>query len=505
MDIKIIVLGIYFGILLLIGWLASRRVKGMDDFYVGGKKVGYWAATFSARATGESAWLLLGLTGMGAIAGFSAYWVVLGEVLGVAVSWFFMAKRFKIATDKHQSITIPDFLESRFNTGSKTIRKIAATALALFVVIFVSSQIDATGKAFEEMLDMNYYSGAILGFVIVVAYSFLGGFLAAVWSDFFQGILMLVGLVALPVIAYFTIDNGSEIISSLTAIDPNLTSTFGDTSDPWLAVATILGFAMIGLGFLGSPQIYVRFISMKSEKEIDKGKWIAVLFTIITDAAAVTIGLLGRYIYTTIGEDPNVTLGNAGENVIIVMVEDLLAPALVAVYIAIILAAIMSTIDSLIIVASSALSRDFYQKIINPKVDNKKLTKISRNITLGLATLALIISITVSLISEDRTIFWFIIFGWSGIAATFCPAIILSLFWKGYTEKGAISSMISGFACVPIFKFFVQEIDDIGIYFKKLDVLAPSFTISIIVGIIVSKFTKNDIIKSNETLIESNQ
>ena len=146
MIIKIIVLSIYFGILLLIGFLASKKVKGLDDFYVGGKKVGYWAASFSARATGESAWLLLGLTGMGAAAGFSAYWVVVGEVLGVAVSWFLMAKRFKRATDQYNSITIPDFLESRFNSGSKTIRKVAATALSLFVIIFVSSQIDATGK-----------------------------------------------------------------------------------------------------------------------------------------------------------------------------------------------------------------------------------------------------------------------------------------------------------------------------------------------------------------------
>jgi len=488
MIIKIIVLSIYFGILLLIGFLASKKVKGLDDFYVGGKKVGYWAASFSARATGESAWLLLGLTGMGAAAGFSAYWVVVGEVLGVAVSWFLMAKRFKRATDQYNSITIPDFLESRFNSGSKTIRKVAATALSLFVIIFVSSQIDATGKAFESLLEINYYTGAIVGFIIVIVYSYLGGFLAAVWSDFFQGILMLLGLVALPIIAYLSIDNGSQIVSTLNGIDPNLTNWFGDTSNPWLAVATILGFAMIGLGFLGSPQIYVRFISMKNEMEIDKGKWVAVLFTIITDAAAVTIGLLGRYLFTQEGQVMESILGNAGEDVIIVMVENLLPTALVAVYIAIILAAIMSTIDSLIIVASSALSRDFYQKIINPSVDSKRLTKLSRTITLGIALLALILSLTVSVLSPDRTIFWFIIFGWSGIAATFCPAIILALFWKDYTEKGAIASMISGFACVPFFKFVVQNIEGIGIYFEKLDVLAPSFLISIIVGVLVSKY-----------------
>jgi sodium/proline symporter len=488
MVTKIVVLAIYFSILLLIGWLASRKVKGMQDYYIGGKNVGYWAATFSARATGESAWLLLGLTGMGAMAGISVYWVVVGEVLGVAGSWFLMAKKFKTQTDQFGSITIPDFLEDHFKTGKQTIRKVAAIALSLFVVIFVSSQIDATGKAFESLLNVNYYTGAIIGFVIVIAYSYLGGILAAVWSDFFQGILMLLGLVVLPIVAFQSVGSIDEVSIGLSNIDPNLLSLFGDTSDPWIAVATILGFAMIGLGFLGSPQIYVRFMSMKSPDEIDKGKWIAIAFTIITDSAAVTIGLLGRYLYTKFGQDPEMVLGTAAENVIIVMMDNLLPLTLVAVYIAVILSAIMSTIDSLIIVASSAITRDLYQKVMNPNIEIEQLTKLSKMVTLVLACLALVLAMTVAVLSPERTIFWFIIFGWSGIAATFCPVIILSLFWKGYTEKGAISSMVVGFLCIPFFKFVVQPIDGIGVYFEKLDVLFPSFILSMLVGYIVSKF-----------------
>ncbi len=487
MFAKLFILAIYASVLVLIGVVASRKVKSLSDYYIGGKNVGFWAAAFSARATGESGWLLLGLTGMGAIAGVSAYWVVLGEVLGVGISWLFMAKPFKRLTDSYNSVTIPDFFESRFKPGTHLLRIVSATALSVFVVIYVSAQIDTTGKAFESLLDMNYFVGALFGFFIVVAYIFFGGFLASVWSDFFQGIMMFSGLVFLPLIAWFMMDKGNGVIQGLSAIDPALLSIWGTSADPWINFFTILGFAMIGLGFLGSPQIYVRFIAIKNEAEINKGKWVAIGFTLLTDAAAVTIGLLGRYLFTQNGQNPEAVLGVGGEEVLIVLVENLLPLTVVGIYIAIVLSAIMSTIDSLLIVASSAITRDFYQKIFHPEIKDAELTGLSRVVTLAMALLALGISFSVAVLSPDRTIFWFVIFGWSGIAATFCPAIILSLFWDQYSEKGAIASMITGFACVPIFKFIVQGIDSIGIYFEKLDVLAPSFLLSMIAGWVFTK------------------
>ncbi len=293
MDItKFIVLGLYVAILFLIGIVASRRVNSMSDFYVGGKRLGYWAVAFSARATGESGWLLIGLTGMGALSGLSAYWVVVGEVLGVAISWWFMAKRFKRKSDQYGSITIPDYLESHFKSTTKTLRILAATMLSVFVVIYVSSQIDVTGKAFESMMGIDYFIGAIIGFLIVLSYIFIGGFVAAVWSDLFQGVLMFLGLVLLPVVVWFSMDGTSGVIDGLNTIDPALTNIWGTSSDTWMNVAAMLGFALIGLGFLGSPQVYVRFMSIKDEKEIDKGKWVAIIFTLLTDAAAVTIGIL---------------------------------------------------------------------------------------------------------------------------------------------------------------------------------------------------------------------
>ena len=497
---KIVALGLYVLILFFIGYFASRRVKSMSDFYVGGKNMGFWAVSFSARATGESGWLLIGLTGMGAISGLSTYWVVVGEVLGVAISWWFMAKRFKRKTDEYGAITVPDYLESHFGSKTKTLRILASTILSVFVIIYVSSQIDVTGKAFESMLGINYYTGAVIGFFIVLTYIFIGGFVAAVWSDLFQGLLMFFGLILLPIVVYFSMDGTSGIVESLYQIDPALTNTWGTSDDPWMNIATMLGFAMIGLGFLGSPQVYVRFMSIKNESEIDKGKWVAIIFTLLTDAAAVTIGILARILFTESGQDPEVILGNAGENVLSIMTENFLPYTLVAIYVAVVLSAIMSTIDSLLVIASSAITRDFYQKVFNPSVPDEDLTKMSQGVTLLMAILALVIALVIAVNSPNRTVFWMVIFGWSGIAASFCPVIILSLFWKGYSEAGAIASMVTGFLCVPFFKFVVANMDGIGPYFEKLDVLAPSFLISMIIGWLFSKLYPRSI---NETVVEN--
>ena len=467
--------------------MASRRVKSMSDFYVGGKNIGFWAVAFSARATGESGWLLIGLTGMGALAGLSGYWVVVGELLGVIISWFFMAKRFKQKSDLYGSITIPDYLQSHFKSNTNTLRIISASVLAVFVVIYVSSQIDATGIAFESLLGVNYFLGALIGFFIVLLYIFIGGFVAAVWSDLFQGLLMFFGLILLPIIVWFSMDHSVSIVDSLHTIDPALTNIWGGGSDIWMNVFTILGFSMIGLGFLGAPQVYVRFMSIKNEAELDKGKWVAVVFTLLTDAAAVTIGILARVLFTSHGDNPEDIFGVGATDVLHMMTENFLPTVLIAIYVAIVLSAIMSTIDSLLIIASSAITRDFYQKIFRPDLKDHQLTNISRFVTLLMAFIALFIAISIAVISPERQVFWVIIFGWSGIAATFCPVIILTLFWKGYSEKGAIASMITGFVSVVVFKFVFMEIPGVGAYLEKLDVLTPSFILAMISGWIFSR------------------
>jgi Na+/proline symporter len=248
---------------------------------------------------------------------------------------------------------------------------------------------------------------------------------------------------------------------------------------------------MIGLGFLGSPQVYVRFMSIKNENEIVKGKWVALLFTLLTDAAAVTIGILARIYFTSEGQDPEAVLGTGGEDVLSMITNQFLPTILVAIFIAIVLSAIMSTIDSLLILASSAITRDFYQKIFRPDLKDEDLTKLSRIVTVAMAMVALGIAVLLYNLYPDRQIFWIMIFGWSGIAATFCPVIILSIFWKGYTEKGAIASMITGFASVIFFKFVMSNLESVGAYFVELDVLAPSFALAMFVGYIVSKTFPN--------------
>ena len=490
MITKYIVLAVYFIILMGIGIFASKRITDIRDYYVGGKKLGYWIAALSARATGESGWLLIGVTGMGAMMGVSAYWIVVGEVLGVYLSWQFLAKKFKIATDKYDSITVPDYLVSRFGSTSNTLRIISATALSLFVVIYVSAQIDITGKTFESFLNINYYTGILMGFGIVLMYISTGGFLAVAWSDFFQGILMFIGLVILPIVTIFYIPDLSAFCKGLSAIDPGLTDIWGSGGFNLLNLVSVIGLISIGIGFLGSPQVYVRFMSIKDENEIKKGKWVAVWYTLITDTAAVTIGLLGRYLLTSVGQDPVLAIGHAGEDVLASLLDMVMPNVIIGVYIAAVLSAIMSTVDSLLVVASSAVTRDFYQQIFHPEIKNDALTSLSKIVTVVIAILALSIALLVSVLSPDRTVFWFVIFGWSGIAATFVPVIILSLLWDGFTEKGAIASMIVGFLSVSIFKFIIPKLPTVGIYFDKLDVMFPSVLLAMIAGYCISKIEK---------------
>ena len=348
-----VVIAAYFGVLLVIGALASRRVHTLSDYYVGGKRLGYWVVAFSARATGESAWLYLGLTGLGALVGLPAMWVVVGEVLGVGGGWFLMARPFKRATDRFESITIPDYLVSRFAHGphaeqwAKTLRWVAAAALAGFVTIYVSAQIDATGKAFSSFLEWNYYAGALLGFGIVVVYTLSGGYVAVAWSDLFQGLLMLLGLVALPVAATVALGGLGDIGSVLATLDPALLGWWGVGGPTLPNLLSIVSYAAIGLGFLGSPQVFVRFISIRGDREILAGRWVAIAFTVLTDAGAVLAGLFGRALLVGANGDFAATLGADGELVLSSLTNRLFPPVLVAVYIAAVLAATMSTIDSL--------------------------------------------------------------------------------------------------------------------------------------------------------------
>jgi sodium/proline symporter len=476
----------------------------IKDYFAGGKKLGFLAVAFSARATGESAWLLLGLTGMGFALGVQAFWVVLGELVGVAGAWLFMARRFKRLTDQYDSITVPDYLESRLRDKTHGLRLIAAGALLIFVPIYAGAQVFASGGAFNDFLGWNHYWGAAFGFGIVLIYITQGGFTAVVWSDVFQGSLMVLGLVVLPIVGLLEIGGVTNLTDTLRSIDPDLLSWHGPGpaaeitkvvvpgTGAWntSAIFTIVGLVAIGVGFWGSPQIFVRYISMKSEKSILPGTITAVIWTVLADSGAVLVGIIGRALLDTD------ILPADKETILPIMADAYLVPFISGMFIAMVLSAIMSTIDSLLVLASSAAVRDYWQKTKHPDMSDKQLMSTSRKLTLVLALIAFAVGISLLLIDKDKQIFWIVIFGWSGIAATFCPTMILSLYWSKLTAKGAKYAMIAGFLGVPIFSFAVGPLlksmgmDDIAGYLAALDVLLPSFLIGFTVAIVVSLLDK---------------
>lgn len=507
---KIIAVSIYAIVLLAIGYVASKRTKTIRDYFASDKKLGFINVAFSARATGESAWLLIGLTGMGFAVGVHAFWVVVGECLGVAGAWLLMARRFKRLTDRYDSLTVPDYLESRFRDTSHWLRLIAAGSLLIFVPIYAGTQVFATGVAFNSFLGWDHFLGAAIGFLVVLFYITQGGFTAVVWSDVFQGSLMFLGLVALPIVGFLEFAGITDLLGALRSIDPHLLSLHGPGpaddagvrapgTGSWspMSIVSVLGFAAIGIGFLGSPQVFVRFISLRSEKEIIPGTLTAVLWTVFADSGAVLVGIVGRALYT------RAEIGGGDDDILPYMAVTLLPSFFAGVYIAMVLSAIMSTIDSLLVVASSAAVRDYWQKTRRPDLPDERLVPLSKLLTLALAFVALGIGMGILAYDKEHGVFWAIIFGWSGIAATFCPVMILSLYWSRLTSLGVKCSMVAGFLCVPLFKFAAPHVfhavgwDDGSAYLGALDVLLPSFAVGFAVAIAVSLFDRGGQAKLN--------
>ena len=524
MTMKLIAIAIYAGILLAIGYFASKKMHDIRDYFASGKNLGFFNVAFSARATGESAWLLIGLTGMGYALGAKAFWVVLGEMIGVGGAWLLLSRRFKRLTDRYDSITVPDYLESRFRDSGHWLRLIAAGSLVIFVPIYAGAQVFATGDAFNSFLGWDHLVGAAVGFAVVMLYITQGGFTAVVWSDVFQGSLMFLGLVALPLVILAEAGGYTNIMDSLRGIDPNLLTLHGPGETDaasglvkpetvgWTTknIVSIVGLAAIGIGFWGSPQVFVRYISMKNEQQIAPGATVALIWTLLADSGAVLVGLFGRAVFA-----PDV-LGGDHEAILPHAALHLLPAFFSGVFIAMVLSAIMSTIDSLLVVASSAGVRDYWQKTRHPDMSDEKLVSLSRKVTIALSLVAFAIGIGLLLRDREKPLFWIIIFGWSGIAATFCPTMILSLFWSKLTSLGAKCAMVAGFLGVPLFSFVIPPLlksldpsaptpediaagittetstlfSDIAGYLVSLDVLLPSFLIGFAVAVVVSLLDK---------------
>jgi Na+/proline symporter len=297
---------------------------------------------------------------------------------------------------------------------------------------------------------------------------------------------MFLGLVLLPLVAGVAAGGWGAVTDGLRDQDPQLLSVWGPDGWTALSIFQVLSLALIGLGFLGSPQIFVRFLALRSETEIGRGTTVALVWTLLADTGAVCIGMIGRHLLMTPGQALSEQLGAGGQNVLPILVAHVLPALFVGLYIAIVLAAIMSTVDSLLVVAASAAVRDWWQKVRHPDLPDTSLVGLSRAMTVVLALVALAVALTIAATVPGRTIFWFVIFGWSGIAATFCPTMILSLYWPRMTARGALAGMVTGFVCVPLFKFAAPQLPGVGNALAALGELPPSFLLGGLAAVVCS-------------------
>ena len=464
------VLVFYFAILIGIGWWASRESRSVSGFYVAGKKLPSWVIAFSSNTTGESGWLLLGLTGMGYLVGFHALWIVLGEVIGVALAWSLVARPFKEFTDRYDAITVPDYLADRFRDRTHAIRIVSAVIIFSMVWAYTSAQLTASGKAFSSFLGTSYEGGVLIGAAVIFLYTSIGGFKAVAYSDVLQGVLMFLCLLVLPIVGIQQAGGWSEVMRAIGSIDPALLNPMGEHGLTVTGVMSAISFAGIGLAFLGAPQLLTRFMSARNRGQIGEGGMIAVACIIVFDIGAVLTGVAGRVLFP----------GLADPETVLPMMSTELFPAIVAgVILVVVLAAIMSTVDSLLILASSAVVRDVFQKVLKPDFSDRQLSVIGRVLTIviGLGGLAVALP-------ESRMIFWFVLFAWSGLASAFTPVVLCSLFWRRTTRAGALSGMIAGFGTAVLWVLLIKE------HFYDLYEMIPGFAVGFAVTIGVSLFTK---------------
>jgi len=475
MSILILAFLIYLIVLVIIGIWSSRFNKTLDDFLIAGRKLGTWPVAISAEASDMSGWLVLGLPGRGFVYGIGALWTSIGASLGTLFNWSVIAKRLRRFTEKLHSITIPDFLEDRYNDKTHIIRAISTTIITIFMVSYVSVQLVASGKIISEAFGWDYHSALILGFAIITFYTLMGGFFAVAWTDVFQGILIVGILLILPIIGIIRLGGLGSIFSEVGKINTDaLSPSFG------YGGLLFLLFAFVSMswffGYPGQPHILTRYMAIKEEKKIWNSTLIGMIWVIISLWGAVLIGIIGLSLFKGL-PDP--------EKVMPLLAMNLLPEWAAGIVIAAITAAIMSTADSQLLVASSSVVEDVYHKLVNPNINQKKLVFYSRISVLLLSVIAFLLAL------QGGVIYFLVAFAWGGLAASFGPLIILSLWWKRTTKWGAIAGMVSGTITVIIWdKFGVANFLSSS-FSSELVIpgMIPAFFISLFLVIIVSLFS----------------
>jgi sodium/proline symporter len=468
------VLASFVGYLVLvvgIGIWASRfSSAGIDEFFVGGRKMNRFVVALSAVVSGRSAWLLLGVTGLAYTRGASAVWAVVGYIVAELFLFLFYAKRLRRFSESYDCITVPDFLAERFEDRGGRLRVLSVAIILIFMVSYVAAQFVAGGKAFSAAFDVSATTGVLITAAIVLAYTVLGGFLAVSLTDTLQGIFMLVALVLLPVIAIAARGGLGVVVAELTQLDPSLVDPSA------IGFGALLGFLGIGLGSPGNPHILVRYMSIEDASQLRYSAVIGTIWNVLMAWGALFIGLVGRVWFPSSELLP----GGDVENLYPTLAEQHLHPALFGLVIASVFAAIMSTADSQLLVAASSLVRDLYEKVLRRgrALDQRRLVLYSRLVIVVLVGVALVLGLWAS-----ELVFWLVLFAWAGLGAALGPTTVLALFWRRTTAAGVAAGLVTGTAVTLVWKLTPA-------LSSRLYELIPAFGLSLLVTVIVSRWTR---------------
>jgi sodium/proline symporter len=460
---------VYIAVMLALGYVAYKRTTNLSDYILGGRSIGPGTAALSAGASDMSGWLLLGLPGYALAAGYEATWIAGGLLAGTYLNWLIVARRLRVYSHAvNDSLTLPAYFEFRFEDKSRALRVISAIFILLFFLFYTSSGLVAAGKLFESTFGLDYQTAVVVGTVIIVSYTFFGGFLAVSWTDVIQGLLMAAALVIVPIIALNSIGGWGNAHAAMEASNPELLTFFNDVEGNPLGFVAIISLVGWGLGYFGQPHILARFKAIGDDAALPTARRIAVLWTSICLVAALMVGWVG------IGY-----LGEGGiadaETVFLVLIQAMMHPIVAGILLAAVLAAIMSTADSQLLVSSSALAEDFYKALFRRDATQSELGWVGRFAVVGIAILALVFAF-----NPESTVLSLVSYAWAGFGAAFGPAVILSLFWKRMNRNGALAGIIVGGVTVVVYK----QIDTIGLY-----EIIPGFilaTIAIVVATLLS-------------------
>lgn len=464
-------LALYLGGMLLIGYFAYTRTVDHEDYMLGGRDLPPWAAALSAGASDMSGWLIMGLPGAIYATGLIEGWIAVGLTIGAFLNWKLVAPRLRAYTEvANNSITVPSFFENRLHDKSHVLRIISSLIILIFFTLYVSSGMVAGGVFFEDTFGMNYFAGMILVVVITLAYTMFGGFLGASLTDVAQGVMMMVALGMVPIAGILAVGGVGETAHLVETVSPGNLSLIGTGQvEPGAAALIIISGLAWGLGYFGQPHIVVRFMALRSPHEAKRARRIGMTWMIISLVGAVTTGLIGIAFFHQRGE----TLANP-ETVVLRMSQILLHPFIAGLVLSAVLAAIMSTFSSQLIVCSSALIEDLYKVVRKSPPPGRQLVILGRLAVLAVAAVAFVLAIT-----PNDTILGLVSFAWAGFGASFGPLMLLSLYWRKLTTWGALAGMAVGAVTV-----FVWKALDTGIY-----ELLPAFVLHVIVAVIVSLLT----------------